>query len=198
MAPVRGPNSCYVPSMARRGQPVANRGADPPATADVAVLALPPGNEEHNAVPRSPRSLEQAVDRRPRRLQVQPVKIEGGIGLDRTAAQTSLPSTVETVTEIPGSARSNVHFALQRCLRCVPWSRWALVECARVAVARVERANGCRHPPPQCNFVRAELARQDRCPWEAKALRCPTPTCPRQKPRPPHLRPRKCRSGLDL
>lgn len=80
--------------MARRRQPVVDRGADPTALDRRLAAPLMPGNQKHDAISGVDRLLERSVDRFPRPVEVMAVKVERPVGLEVPCPQPPVPAAV--------------------------------------------------------------------------------------------------------
>jgi len=85
-----------VRGMARGGEPVVDRGADPPALDRRIARPVVTGNQQHHAVAGRYGAFETTVDRLPRAIEVHAVEVEHAVGLDRSALQPPIPATIES------------------------------------------------------------------------------------------------------
>jgi len=84
-----------IRGMARCGEPVVDGGADTPALDRRIAGPVMAGNQEQDPIAGRNRLIEAAVDRLPRAIKVHPVEVEGAIGHNRAAFETTVPAAVE-------------------------------------------------------------------------------------------------------
>jgi hypothetical protein len=86
MAPVRGSDSCDIACVARRCEPVVNRGPDAPTLDRRLAGTMVPRDQQNHPIAASDRLLKAAVDRGPGGVETHSVEIEHSVGLDGAAA----------------------------------------------------------------------------------------------------------------
>jgi hypothetical protein len=198
VAPVSSANRGDPGGVARRGEPVVDRGADPATLNRRLARPVMAGDQQNDPDAVRNRPIEAEIDRPPRGLEVHAVKIEDAVRFDRAVAKPPVPAAVERRARCranrlgrrlrPSGARTlNGGLRLSQLLRCFSDLRFS-----RSSRQRPDRG---RHPAPQIRFLRAEGAHARPSPWGSGSAPRHCPTCRRRLLPPPNRRPKKCRSG---
>ena len=95
MTPVSASYGGDVFGMARSREPVVNGRSDAASLDRRIARPMMAGDEQYDPVPARDRLLQAAVDRIPGRVEVHAVKVEHAIGLNGSAPQLLVPTTVE-------------------------------------------------------------------------------------------------------
>ena len=144
--------------MSRYGQPIVDRGANPPALDRRITFSGMAGDQQQDPFAARDRGFERAVDRLPRLVEIVAMEIEDPVGLNRAALEPPIPTAVERVGDHPARRRrsrqsagwwwSGLGLGRSRYVR----SRWRLSTFDLDLVAR-QRANRRGHPRPQRLFL---------------------------------------------
>lgn len=95
MASMRTANRSNVGRMARGSKPIVDRSPDP-ATRDRRITRpMVAGDQQNQPITTRDGLIEPAIDRSPGTIEIETMKIEGGIGFDDSAAQAFVPCSVE-------------------------------------------------------------------------------------------------------
>jgi len=86
-----------IRSVARGGQPVVDGRSDGAAADRRLAWAVMAGDEQDHPVASGDRLLERAVDRAPRAIEAQSMKVDDPVRLDRTFAKAAIPGRVEGI-----------------------------------------------------------------------------------------------------
>jgi hypothetical protein len=95
VAPVSAANRRDPGGVARRGEPVVDRGADLATLNRWLARPVMAGDQQDEAIAVRNRTIEAEINRPPRGLEVHAVKIEDAVRLDRAVAKPPVPTAIE-------------------------------------------------------------------------------------------------------
>ena len=107
--------------MARRAKPILDRGPDLAPEDWRLARAMVAGDQQNDPVAARDRLFEPAVDRFPRGIQGQSVKVEDSVQLDRAGTQAPVPGRVERRSERWRAAQLGRLLRRRRAGDCWPW-----------------------------------------------------------------------------
>jgi hypothetical protein len=111
MPPMGAANGCDLTRVTVGGQPVVDRRANRAARDGRLARTVVTGDQEHDPLPSREGVVEGAVDRSPRAIEAESVKVDDPVGLGRAAPKAAIPAAVER------GARSSTNV---RCMRTHP------------------------------------------------------------------------------
>ena len=95
MTRVRGADRRYARGMARRGEPVADRGPDRPATDWRVATRRMTGDEQQDALPVRDRLFQPAIETAIGAGETVAVQIDNAIGGDDATRQPAIPAAIQ-------------------------------------------------------------------------------------------------------
>ncbi len=111
MAAVGAPDRSNVRRMPRRLQPVVDSGTDFSALNRRFSRRCVAGDEQNQPLISGDRTFQSAIDRAPCPVEIQPVQVDGPVGLQRAGAQALVPAGIQRRSG-KGLGRSSRHGAL--------------------------------------------------------------------------------------
>jgi hypothetical protein len=192
--------------VARGRQPIVNRGPDLASLHRRIARSRMAGDEEKHPLACGDRPLQARVDCVPRLVQVEAVKVERPIGLDRPRTEASVPRRIERrtgVSRILSNWLGRQWFRqLAKRTRSLPFAGFQHPffrgrSCVRRRLGHLprQRSDCRRNPLPKRLFFSAERAHGRPSPSGRAPAPALSQTCRRPIAGPRRRRPRRCRPG---
>jgi len=178
----------------RRGKPIVHCCADFATLYGWLARAMMASDQQQHTLAAGDCLLKAPVDCRPGSIEIHAVKVEHAIGLNGSAPQLLVPTTVERLVGDRQGFRAR---RWRRTSRCRPWPNYDLLKflgsLSRFYLAREWPDRG-RHSRPQLGLFRAESTHAPPCPWGSGSAPRRWPTSRPRSPPPQGRHPRKYRT----